>query len=211
MSTERKSEIARLRTDQPEFRVQRSEGSKPVLTGYAAVFDQKIDFGPFTESVARGAFQDSLANKDDVRALFNHDPNFVLGRSTNGSLLMEEDSKGLLVRIELPDTQFARDLAVSVDRGDVSQMSFGFWIEAEEMIRNEGEKTHFKIVKAKLFDVSPVTFPAYPTTEVELQRQLRGRGHRVDDRRAIDALAEKEKRERELFLRSVACGQISRG
>lgn len=191
-----KNDLTRATIQTPEFRVLRTENSLPTLRGYAAVFDQKIDFGLFSESVAPGAFRTSIENKDDVRALFNHDPNYVLARTTNGTLKLEEDSHGLLTHITPPDIGWARDLLVSIERGDINQMSFGFIIEKEEMIRSEGEKVHFKITQARLFDVSPVTYPAYPTTEVEVQRHKELRVKQI----AGEAEAELELRNRKLRL-----------
>lgn len=191
-------EIKRLRCNAPEFRVTRDENSEglPAITGYAAVFNEITDLGMFRESISPGAFEETLKAKDDVRALFNHDPNLVLGRSTSGTLELKEDKKGLYSRIIPPDTALGRDLVQLIERGDISQMSFGFWIEAEEVVREEGEKTHFIIKRAKLFDVSPVTFPAYPQTEVDIERSFRSRLSTL----SIDNAPALAKRKRELEI-----------
>jgi HK97 family phage prohead protease len=102
---------------------------------------------------------------DDVRGLFNHDPNFILGRSASGTLTVSTDERGLRYDIEAPDTQTIRDLVLApMLRGDINQSSFAFrvardgerWYEDEEgvVIR---EISRF----SRLFDVSPVTYPAY--------------------------------------------------
>src|SRR6185436_2663171 len=115
--------------------------------------------GWFIESVAPGAFRRAIV-EDDVRALFNHDPNFVLGRNRAGTLKLSEDDVGLAIEILPPDTQQARDLMVSIERGDVSQMSIGFralkqeWDESGDVIKR-------KLLECELFDISPVTFPAF--------------------------------------------------
>lgn len=157
-----------------ELRVSRAqpedgtESSCPIIEGHAAVFNQWSEnlggIFPFKEKVIPGAFRDSI-NVDDVRALFNHDPNYVLGRNKAGTLELKETQKGLLVRVTPPDTQWARDLTVSIDRGDISQMSFGFLVEDDKWGTEEGMDVR-ELHKVKLFDVSPVTFPAYPQTSV---------------------------------------------
>lgn len=158
--------------------------------GYAAVFDSlSQDLGGFREKIKPGAFDESLKRKDDVRALWNHDPNFVLGRTKAGTLKLEEDKHGLMVRIYPPETQWARDLHASVRRGDVSQMSFGFFVNENG---DEWKETAKGIIRTlhsvSLFDVSPVTFPAYPMTAVQARSLIdavRGNG-RIKKAPAID-------------------------
>ncbi len=131
------------------------------------------------ERIIPGAFNDSIA-ADDVRALFNHEPNMVLGRNRAGTLRMVEDSHGLSVEIDMPDTSYARDLLVSMRRGDVSQMSFAFTIPkgGQSWQKNEDGSNTRTLSKVQLFDVSPVTYPAYPQTDCavrslqEFQRTL---------------------------------------
>ncbi len=145
----------------------RSEESEPKkIRGYAAVFEKlSVPLWGFREKIAKGAFAESIT-KDDVRALWNHDPNYVLGRNKAGTLSMEEDDKGLKIEITPPDTQWARDLMTSIERKDVDQMSFGFETEVEEWDTSKEKNEIRTLKKVKLFDVSPVTFPAYPQTSV---------------------------------------------
>lgn len=151
-----------------EVRAEGEDGKAKRLVGHAAVFDVTADLRWFVEKVARGAFTETIKS-DDVRALFNHDPNFVLGRNTAGTLRMKEDEKGLAIEIDMPDTQLARDLIVSINRGDISQMSFGFEV-LEEIWEHSKEKdagpTVRTLKKVRLWDVSPVTFPAYVDTDI---------------------------------------------
>lgn len=136
------------------------------IRGYAAVFDKlSVPLWGFREKIARGAFAKSL-NDDDVRALWNHDPNYVLGRNRSGSLKLEEDDKGLMIEITPPDTQWARDLVVSIERGDVNQMSFGFETIQDDWDQGDPKDVIRTLREVKLYDVSPVTFPAYPQTTV---------------------------------------------
>lgn len=138
---------------------------KPTLSGHAAVFNQKSEeiFG-FRELIRIGAFANTI-KKDDIRALWNHDPNFVLGRRKNGTLELEEDDQGLQVRIHPPATSFASDLLETIKRGDVDQMSFGFRTITDDWRHEDGEVLR-ELVEVQLFDVSPVTFPAYPQTDI---------------------------------------------
>jgi HK97 family phage prohead protease len=138
-------------------------GEKQVIEGHAAVFGQKTQIWGFTEEVAPGAFAESIA-KDDVRALINHNPDLVLGRNKSGTLRLSEDAAGLLTEIEPPDTQPARDLLVLLKRGDISQMSFGFRTLDDAWSSVDG-MPHRTLKRVQLFDVSPVTFPAYPQTD----------------------------------------------
>ncbi len=150
-----------------ELRVE-GAGNQRRIVGHSAVFEQlSEDLGGFREKIAPGAFAASIA-EDDVRCLFNHDPNFVLGRSTAGTLKLAEDDRGLAMACDLPDTQAARDLIVSIERGDITGQSFGFETLSDEWQMIEGETV--RTLKAvRLCDVSPVTFPAYPQTDVAMR------------------------------------------
>lgn len=144
---------------------------KPKLVGHAAVFEQEAEiWGMFREKVAKGAFRRAIA-EDDVRALWNHNPDVVLGRNRAGTLKLSEDDVGLAVEIVPPDTQAARDLLVSMERGDVTQMSFGFMIKKQQWEEEtEGKVLPLRtILEVELFDVSPVTFPAYPQTDISVR------------------------------------------
>lgn len=144
----------------------RAEGPEMRLGGYASVFNtETVIGGLFRERIAPGAFTEAVT-QDDVRALFNHDPNFVIGRTASGTLTLREDETGLAYDAVPPDTQWARDLMVSVGRGDISQSSFGFAVEQDDWTRAErsGDLPLRTIRKAKLYDVSPVTYPAYEST-----------------------------------------------
>ena len=157
-----------------ELRAAESDGKK-VIEGHAAVFDSWSEtlggFFPFKEKVRAGAFAKSIGT-DDIRALFNHDANHVLGRNKAGTLDLAEDGAGLFVRIYPPDTQWARDLQTSIARGDITQMSFGFIVEKDEWSSQDGADTR-ELVEVKLFDVSPVTFPAYTQTDVGVRAHER--------------------------------------
>jgi HK97 family phage prohead protease len=163
-----------------ELRAAADGEAKRTVRGYAALYNSPSEnLGTqkyrFIETIAPGAFDDVL--KDDVRALFNHDANFILARSKGGegTLKIGTDARGLWYEFEAPDTQAGRDLLVSLARGDVDQSSFAFEVRKdgqEYRERTEGdvtiaERTIKKV--ARLHDVSPVTYPAYPDTTVALR------------------------------------------
>lgn len=147
----------------------RAEDGQPSrLAGHAAVFNSlSVDLGGFRERIEPGAFAATIA-EDDIRALFNHNPDFVLGRNVAGTLRLAEDDRGLAIGIDLPDTQAARDLSVSIERGDITGMSFGFRTISDQWEMQDGDAVR-TLLAVKLFDVSPVTFPAYPETDVAVR------------------------------------------
>jgi HK97 family phage prohead protease len=153
-----------------------ADGQPQTLSGYAAVFNSEtVIAGLFREQIAPGAFDEAIKS-DDVRGLFNHDPNYVLGRTTAGTLSLSVDEKGLRYDAQPPDTQWARDLMVSVGRGDISQSSFGFSVQEESWAKpaTAGELPLRTIVRASLYDVSPVTYPAYEDTTAEARATAAG-------------------------------------
>ena len=151
-----------------ELRVQDDDGG-PIIRGYAAVFNSLSEeiFG-FRERVLPGAFTNTLKGKPDVRGLIDHNSTKILGRTTAGTLTLKEDDRGLLAQIDPPDTSFAKDVLVSIKRGDVNQMSFAFQTVTDQW-HTEDEEEIRELVEVKLFDVSVVTFPAYPDTSVSVR------------------------------------------
>ena len=150
----------------------RSEDDNPKIRGHAAVFNKMSEnLGGFREVIEAGAFTDAI-QKDDVRALFNHDPNYVLGRKKSGTLNLAEDENGLAIEIDPPETQWAKDLMVSIGRGDISQMSFAFSLrnkDGEDWENVEGNTPIRHLRSVKLYDISPVTYPAYSQTDVKIR------------------------------------------
>lgn len=145
------------------------EGDGNMLAGYAAVFDElSVEIWGFREKIAAGAFADTIA-VDDIRSLWNHNTDWVLGRTTNETLRLSEDETGLAVEIDPPDTQIGRDAVVSIRRGDVSQMSFAFAVLDQKWDIDENEQYIRTLLRVKLYEVSPVTFPAYPATSIAVR------------------------------------------
>jgi len=144
-----------------------------LIVGYAAVINQPTELWPgFVEEIAPGAFVDTIRD-DDIRALFNHSEMVVLGRNTAGTLRLAEDSIGLHYEIDA-DLQIVAvgDVYRMIVRRDVTQSSFGFEILAEEWVYPEtgDDPIRCTIKKVRLWDVAPVTFAAYPQTEVEARQ-----------------------------------------
>lgn len=191
----------------------RADGEGPRrLVGHAAVFNQDSEIGPvedwgWLERIAAGAFRKAI-EEDDVRALFNHDANIVLGRNRSGTLRLSEDATGLAVEISMPDTQAARDVRTLIERGDVSQMSFGFSVKRQMWEELEDGKVRRTIQDVKLFDVSPVTFPAFPSTDVAV-REARAAGLIVSLRGDVEAQKERERGQLKMLENRLALAEAS--
>ncbi|MDD5618336.1 MAG: HK97 family phage prohead protease [Candidatus Omnitrophica bacterium] len=183
-----------------EFELRKAGDGQPKIIGYSAVFDQLSgDLGGFKEKIQKGAFAKSIT-EDDIRALFNHDSNYVIGRNKNGTLKLEEDDHGLKVEIDPPDTQFANDLVKQIERGDINQMSFGFVTRSDKWEEKENQLPIRTLLDVELWDVSPVTFPAFPQTNVgvhsaeEIYKEYRkSQKPEPPKRKIIDTLRLKQK------------------
>jgi HK97 family phage prohead protease len=176
--------------------VRKADDNTLTFEGRAAVFDEWTEindlFGSFSERIQRGAFRKVLTDGADVRFLgLNHDPNTVMARTEAGTMKLKESTKGLEVSADLAPTQGARDLAVLLDRGDVSQMSFGFRVGKDIWEYDEANDTAKRTIVefSDLFDVSPVTFPAYEGTTAGMRacgvELVSARGE-VDRERLVD-------------------------
>lgn len=161
-----------------------NEEQNTSIEGYAAVFNSKTRIGSyFDEVIEPGAFSRSLSENGDVRALFNHDWNNVLGRTKSGTLTLKEDDKGLNFNVELPNTSVARDLSESMARGDINQCSFGFFVTDEEWDYSV-EPALRTIKEVELFEISVVSIPAYEDTEASLVRD-KDFGKEIEARAAL--------------------------
>lgn len=169
------------------------------VKGHAAVWEKRAWIGPpkwgFSEQFQRGAFNESINGGADVRYLFNHNPDHVLARTKSQTLRLSDDPTGLGVDADLAPTTTGRDLAISLDRGDVDQMSVGMQVMEDRWEEVEGSDGNIyelrTIIRAKLFDVSAVTYPAYEDTDAGLRtaehaRELRdARGITVERREIV--------------------------
>ncbi len=143
----------------------REEGEEKRFEGYAVIFNSETDLGWFTEEIRDGAFEDVM--NDDVRGLFNHDPDVILGRSKSGTMKLTVDARGVKYSIDYnPNDPDHVRVMEKVKRGDVSQSSFAFGIKDAVWEIREG-RDHRVITKlSRWYDVSPVTYPAYQDTTV---------------------------------------------
>lgn len=141
-------------------------GTKYVIEGHGAVFNRlSQNLGGFVEQVDPGAFKRTLGDNPDTRGLINHDPSLLLGRTRSGTLRLSVDSVGLPYEIDSPDTQYARDLIVSMERKDIDQSSFAFYVmpNGDEWSQTEQGMPLRTLTALSIHngDVSPVTYPAY--------------------------------------------------
>lgn len=160
--------------DTPEVRSE-EDGSFSFI-GYAATFERKsVDLGGFTEVIKRGAFRSVLDDHGaDVRFLYNHNADYLLARTSSGTLELREDPRGLRVFAKVAPTSYANDLRVLVQRGDLSQMSFGFTVASggDTWVKEDNEVIRYVRQVGSLLDVSMVVYPAYPTSTISSMRSL---------------------------------------
>lgn len=164
-----------------KFETRASEDGKGLtLYGYIALYDSLSDVltdadgESFIEVIKPGAFTKSL-NRNDIRALWNHSTDHVLGRTASGTLTLTEDQQGVAFSLQLPETQCGRDLAVLVNRGDVSGCSFGFFASLERCTSVSNELPLRELLEVDVLECSICTFPAYPETSCHI-RSLRSQG-----------------------------------
>lgn len=171
------------------------------IVGYAAMFNKRSQIMSwFDEEIMPGAFDKVL--DDDVRCLQNHDPNYILGRTRSGTLEISVDEFGLRYSNLPPDTSYAKDLIITMKRGDVDQSSFGFNVgdDGDEWVYDEAKGIyHRKIHEVnRLFDTSPVTYPAYLDTKSMVTRSYDEIVKRFGKPHVNKVMTEHEKRRREL-------------
>ena len=185
-----REDMRQLRTAATEFKT-REDGEDLLIEGYFAVFDSNYDIWPgASESIAQGAFTSSL-ERDDIRALTNHNTDLVLGRTKAGTLTLREDTHGLWGSIRInPKDSDAVNTRERVLRGDVSQCSIGFEIIREDTEFHEDGSVHWTIREVKLYEVSVCTFPAYTETNVNARK----RDLEEIQRRKAQAWAEKARK-----------------
>ena len=162
-----------------ELRTIKDEKGKKKVKGYAAVFNSlSEDLGGFREKINRNAFDNVL--DDDVVAVFNHDMNMVLGRTSSGTLKISVDERGLFTEIDMPNTTLGNDLTELVERGDISKMSFGFYVDRDAWIESETDFVREVKEVKRLIDVSLVTKPAYNDTSVAVRSLDNYRQHKTE-------------------------------
>lgn len=153
------------------------EAEEILFRGHAAVFGSRTWIGSkswgFWESIERSAFDAALARPDDVRFLKNHNPDLILARNTAGTMELSVDDRGLLVEARIAPTTEGRDTAISLQRRDITQMSFAFEVGDYERTEDVGNSWYKHTSFARLFDVAVVTYPAYDDTDAALRSMQR--------------------------------------
>lgn len=154
-----------------ELTTRSEQESEKYIEGYFAVFNQETELWTnYFEKIANGAFDISLKN-NDIRCLFNHNSDFVLGRTLSKTLELKVDDKGLWGRVKINENDSqALDVYARVQRGDISGCSFGFYPISEEYEEKE-DSIHWTVTEADTSEVSIVTFPAYPQTEIQARKK----------------------------------------
>ena len=188
--------------------VRMAEGDKPKIHGYASVFyngQQGTEYdiygdGYMIERIMPGAF-DRAIREDDVRGLFNHNAERVLGRTAAGTLALSVDNTGLRYEIDPPNTATAAEVIELLKRGDVSGSSFAFIVTDSNPVRKEGGRRIMEITGVRLFDVGPVTYPAYTAASSAVRANSGGADlYREMGEKFDRELAARERRRRRLML-----------
>jgi len=183
-----------------ETRIDSTDDGKEMVVGHASMYNTRSEFMGFYETIEEGAFTDELINSSDVRALINHDQNLILARNTSGTLKLEADAQGLRYEFEMPETSYGKDLAVSMKRGDITQSSFAFTVEEDDWTTDDNGNDLRTIKKIKrLYDVSPVTYPAYQDAN-DLTIAQRGLAEYKETLKKVDVI-EEVKEEKDLVSR----------
>lgn len=192
------------RSNNRAVQVRTDDDGKKTIVGYAAVWYREGDAGTeyplwsdCIERIEKTAFDRVLKDGPDCRALFNHDVNMVLGRTISGTCRLNVDSVGLRYEIDAPDTQVARDILALLNRGDVTGSSFSFTIKTERFEKREGQPD-LRIIEEveQLYDVGPVTYPAYAATSAAARspESFYGDEDRWEYEEFLKRLDEQEKR-----------------
>ncbi len=184
----------------------RSEGEMDdyYITGYAAKFNSETDLGYLREIILQGAFDEVM--NDDVRALKNHDENILLGRTKSKTAEIGTDEIGLWYRVKLDSRNSDHmNLYYSIERGDISESSFAFVIKEQSFVKGEnGQSNLRKIMKIeRLFDVSPVTYPAYKNTSINASVALRSMAQIIKDEEPQNVDLQTEERARAIKILSL--------
>ena len=159
-----------------ENRFEKREDGKEVVVGYGSIFNSRSEnLGGFYEYISPTAISEETIAKSDVRALINHDANLVLARSTTGTLDLSIDEKGLRYEFSIPETSYGKDLAINMKNGNLNQSSFAFTVAVDEWSTDEDGNDIRTITSIdRLYDVSPVTYPAYKMADSDLVVAQRG-------------------------------------
>ena len=172
----------------------RMDGDKQTVVGYGAVFNSMSnDLGGFREYISPEAFEGRM--DDDVRFLFNHDANYVLARTTNGTLRMSVDEKGLRYEADMPNTSTARDLVELLKNGTVNQSSFAFIVEDDSWEVKDGMNIRTINKVSRLYDLSSVVYPAYSEASSSVALRSMEQWQEKEEAKKLEESLEAEKLE----------------
>lgn len=162
--------ITRALFEAAGLEIRKAPDGTSMLLGHAVLWEKKSlpIYGSFREQVRKGAFTKSL-QENNIRALWNHNSDFVLGSTKAKTLRVLEDAKGLYFEIDLPDTSIAKDASITVSRGDVDGMSFGFNTRKQEWDETDPKNIVRTLIDVDLREISPTPFPAYPQSKVGIR------------------------------------------
>lgn len=181
-----KVEVRQMQVQDLELR---QDADKATFVGYAAVFNSDSEPLPFIEQIRPGAFQRTLSARNNVKMFVNHEDTMVLASTRAGTLRLSEDNRGLKVEADMPETSYARDLSVLMQRGDVDSMSFGFHVpRGGDEWSDDGQRRYLNEIALR--EVSVVTgFPAYEATSATIRKaQLLAQRTDTDADALADAL-----------------------
>ncbi len=193
-----------------ELRAETTDGVKQIV-GLIPYNSRSSDLGGFEEEILPGAFARTLRERDQV-ALWSHDRSKPLGRRSTGTLRLEDTPRGLRIEIVPPETSWGRDAMISVERGDVGQMSFGFTVpQGGDMWRERAGRVTRSLVDVDLLEVSPVAFGAYPKSQAatremygdvpEIPAEFAGASGSAETERTLQA--QRAQRERTILIETI--------
>lgn len=180
------------------------DGKRRIYQRAVPYGELSVDLGGWREVIVAGAFPID----GDIRALWQHESAMVLGRTIAGTLELRDDETGIYAESTPPDTGWARDALISIERGDVTGSSFGFYVDEDEWILTEREVIR-RVKRGRLIEVSPVTFPAYPTTSTsvrDMAAAMRAQAGASDGSLELVTRARQAARRRKLEILEANCG-----
>lgn len=162
-----------------EMQIEERDGKTKII-GHGAIYNvRSLDLGGFIEVVKPGAFKRSLESGKEIKSFFNHDPNMVLGTTTAGTLMLADESTGVRYEIDPPETTYAKDLMISMKRGDIKGSSFSFRTISDNWYMDGGQLMR-ELIEVELFELGPVTDPAYPASDSHVRNILNASGIEYD-------------------------------
>jgi len=170
MSTDKK-EVRAFKAEVELRKTKDNSNDQKYVDGIGVVYDREEElWDGYFEKIDRNAFKDCLAKNPEIKSFFNHDPNYVLSTNTsNPALQLTDEGDGLFFSSPIPDTSYGRDLIENLSRGNVKGASFTFTVDKDEVRTDEKGNYHRTIMNATIYEVGPVTNPAYVQTQVSLR------------------------------------------